>query len=73
MVIKKIKNKKSSLLYNNKTSENKTETNLLEGKFELKPSFKKAKTKVLPTIIHKNMLQNIHISDREAKSRYIIT
>ena len=39
--------KKSSLLYNVKTSEEKTERNLNEGKFGLKPSFKKEKTKVL--------------------------
>ena len=30
-------------------SENKKERNLLEGKFELKPSFKKEKTKLLST------------------------
>ena len=40
------KNKKSSLLYNIKTSEDKAERNLNEGKFGLKPSFKKEKTKV---------------------------
>ena len=39
--------KKRSLLYNVKTSEEKTERNLNEGKFGLKPSFKKEKTKVL--------------------------
>ena len=39
--------KKSSLLCNVKTSEEKTERNLNEGKFGLKPSFKKEKTKVL--------------------------
>ena len=41
MVIKDKKNKKSSLLYNVKTLEVKTEWNLNEGKFGLKPSFKK--------------------------------
>ena len=46
---KKEKNKKNSLLFNVKTSEEKTERNLNEGKFELKPSFKKEKKKVLST------------------------
>ena len=45
----KEKIKKSSLLYNVKTSEDKTEKNLNDGKFGLKPSFKKEKTKVLST------------------------
>ena len=49
MAIKKEKFKKSSLLYNVKTSEDKAERNLSEGKFMLKPSFKKEKTKVLST------------------------
>ena len=43
------KNKKSSLLYNIKTSEYKAERNLNEGKFGLKPSFKKEKTMVFST------------------------
>ena len=46
---KKEKLKKSSLLHNAKTSEEETERNLNEGKFGLKPSFKKEKTKVLST------------------------
>ena len=49
MAIKKEKNNKSSLLYNVKTSEDKTERNLNERKFGLKPSFKKEKAKVLCT------------------------
>ena len=44
---KKKKIKTSTFLYNMKTSEYKTERNLNEGKFGLKPSFKKEKTKVL--------------------------
>ena len=43
MAIKKKKFKKSSLLYNIKTSEDKTERNLNKGKSGLKPSFKKEK------------------------------
>ena len=46
---KKEKIKKSSFLYNIKTSEDKTERNLNEGKLGIKPSFKKKKTKVLST------------------------
>ena len=46
---KKEEIKKTSLLYHVKTSEDKKERNLNEGKFELKPSFKKGKTKVLST------------------------
>ena len=46
---KKEKIKKSSLLYNNKTFENKTERNLHKGKFGVKPSFRKEETKVLYT------------------------
>ena len=49
MAIKKEKFKKSSLLYNVKTSEDKTERNLSEREFGLTPSFKKEKTKVLCT------------------------
>ena len=49
MAIKKEKFKKSSLLYNVKTSEDKRERKLSEGKFMLKPSFKKEKTKVPST------------------------
>ena len=45
MVIKKKKKKKTSLLYNIKTSEDKTETNLNEGKSGWKTSFKKEKKK----------------------------
>ena len=46
---KKEKNRISYLLYDIKTSEDKTERNLNEGKFGIKPSFKKKKTKVLST------------------------
>ena len=48
---KKEKNKifLKALLNNIKTSEDKTERNLNEGNFVLKPSFKKEKTKVLST------------------------
>ena len=49
MAIKKEKNKKISLFYNIKMSEDKTERNLNEGKLVLKLSFKKEKTKVLST------------------------
>ena len=42
---KKEKIKKSSLLYNIKNSEDKTERNLNEGKSGLKASFKKEKKK----------------------------
>ena len=45
----KRKNEKSSLLYNIKTSEGKTERNLNERRFGLNPSFKKEKTKVFST------------------------
>ena len=69
MAIKKEKNKKSSLLYNIKTSEDKTERNLNEGKFLLKPSFKKEKTKVA----FPQTLQNIRVSVKEAHIRYMIT
>ena len=62
---KKEKVKKSSLLYNVKTSEDKTERNLNEGKFGLKPSFKKEKTGAF----HQT-LQNMHVLDREAHFRY---
>ena len=48
MAIKKKKGRKA-LLYNIKTSEDKTERNLNKGKFALKPSFKKEKTKVFST------------------------
>ena len=47
--LKKEKIKKRSFLYNIKTSEDKTERNLNEGTFGIKPSFKKKKTKVLST------------------------
>ena len=46
---KKEKNKKSSSSYDIKSSKDKTERNLNEGKFLLKPTFKKGKTKVLST------------------------
>ena len=46
---KKEKIKKSSLSYNIKTSEDKTKINLNEGKFGLKPFFKKQETNVLST------------------------
>ena len=46
---KKEKSKKSSFLCNIKTSGDKTERNLNERKFELKPSCRKKKTKVLST------------------------
>ena len=46
-------------------SEDKTERNLNEGKFVLKLSFKKEKTKVRST--------NRLVSDREAHMRYMIT
>ena len=46
---KQEKIKKRYFLYNIKTTEDKTKRNLNEGKFGLKPSFKKTKTKVLST------------------------
>ena len=48
MTIKDKKNKTGSLLYIT-TSEDKTERNLNEGKFLLKPSLKKEKTNLLST------------------------
>ena len=48
MAIQKKKIRRA-VLYNIKTSEDKTERILNEGKFVLKPSFKKEKTKVLST------------------------
>ena len=48
MAIKK-KKIRQAVLYNIKTSEDKTERILNEGKFVLKHSFKKEKTKVLST------------------------
>ena len=44
---KQEKIKKRYFLYNIKTTEDKTKRNLNEGKFGLKPSFKKENTKVL--------------------------
>ena len=61
----KIRKALKALLNNIKTSEDKTERNLNEGKFVLKLSFKKEKTKVLST--------NRLVSDREAHMRYMIT
>ena len=61
----KIRKALKALLNNIKTSEDKTERNLNEGKFVLKLSFKKEKTKVLST--------NRIVSDREAHMRYMIT
>ena len=61
----KIRKPLKALLNNIKTSEDKTERNLNEGKFVLKLSFKKEKTKVLST--------NRLVSDREAHMRYMIT
>ena len=61
----KIRKALKALLNNIKTSEDKTERNLNEGKFVLKLSFKKEKTKVLST--------NRPDSDREAHMRYMIT
>ena len=61
----KIRKALKALLNNIKTSEDKTERNLNEGKFVLKLSFKKEKTKVLST--------NRLVSDREAHIRYMIT
>ena len=61
MAIKKKKFKKSSLLYNIKTSEDKTERKLNKGKSGLKPSFKKEKKKekmkVLPTRRYRSSFQ----------------
>ena len=47
--IKKQETRKALFLYNIKTSEDKTERNLNEGKFGLKPFFKIEKTKALST------------------------
>ena len=69
---KKEKIKKSSLLYNIKTSEDKTERNLNEGKFGLKPSFKKEKKRENKGAFHQT-LQNICVSNSEAHFRYMIT
>ena len=51
MAIKKKKLRKT-FLYNIKMSEDKTERNLNEGKFGIKPSFKKKKTKVLSSRLY---------------------
>ena len=56
---KKEKLKKSSLLYNVTTSEDKTKRNLNEGKFGLKSSFKKEKTKLLSTRRYKIYVSQI--------------
>ena len=50
-------------------SEDKTERNLNEGKFGIKPSFKKKESK---GAFHQTLL-NICDSDREAYFRYMIT
>ena len=58
MVIKKKKLRKA-FLCNIKTSEDKTERNLNEGKFGIKPSFKKKKTKVLSTRLYRIYVSQI--------------
>ena len=50
--LKKEKIKKRYFLYNIKTSEKNPERNQNEGKFGMKPSFKKKKTKVLSTRLY---------------------
>ena len=57
MAIKKKKLRKA--LYNIKTSEDKTERQLNEGKFEIKPSFKKTKTKMLFTRHYRKYVSQI--------------
>ena len=57
--IKKQETRKALFLYNIKTSEDKTERNLNEGKFGLKSFFKKDKTKVL------SIRFRIHVSQIE--------
>ena len=56
---KRQKNKTGSLLYNITTSEDKTERNLIEGKFLLKPSFKKEKTNLLSTRRYRIIMSQI--------------
>ena len=58
MVIKN-KNLRKALSYNVKTSEYKTERNLNEEKFGLKPCFKEEKIKVLSTRLY---VSQIHVS-----------
>ena len=58
MVIKK-KILRKAFLYNIKTSEDKKERNLNEGKFGIKPSFKKKKTKVLSTRLYRIYVSQI--------------
>ena len=65
---KKEKIKKSSLLYNIKTSEFKTERNLNKVKSGLKTSFKKEKTKVLSIRRYR-----LYVSQIEAHFRHMIT
>ena len=66
---KKEKNKKSSLLYNIKTSEDKTERNLNEGTVWVKALFQERQDK---GAFHQT-LQNLSASDREVHLRYMIT
>ena len=70
---KKEEIKKSSLLYNIKNSEEKTERNLNEGTSGLKASFKKEKKKEKTKCIPPQTLKNIRVSAREALFRYVIT
>ena len=56
---KKQKLKKSSLLHNVTKSEDKTKRNLNEGKFGLKSSFKKEKTKLFSTRRYKIYVSQI--------------
>ena len=60
MAIQKKKIRRA-VLYNIKTSEDKTERILNEGKFVLKPSFKKEKTKVLSTRRYRIYLSQIEM------------
>ena len=69
---KKEKNGISYLLYDIKTSEDKTERNLNEGKFGWKPSFKKEKKRENKGASHQT-LQNIRGADWETHFRYMIT
>ena len=59
--IKKQETRKALFLYNIKTSEDKTERNLNEGKFGLKPFFKIEKTKARST--RRSLISSFQVYD----------
>ena len=70
---KKEKIKKSSLLYNVKTSEDKKERNLNEGKVGLKPSFKREKTKMLSTRRYRIYMSQKEKPYMKTLKKYLLT